>query len=192
MVKSAIEIRVILGGIMKYIYLIGFIGTIFLANWLIKNVGLFCDPVCVIPVWPSIYAPSGVLAIGLGFTLRDLVQRYLGVNWTLIGIGIGALISAFIDPYLGIASGTAFLLSELLDLFVYTPLQERNLTLAVLASNLVGLVVDSIVFLYLAGIPMEFLTGQIIGKLEMTLLVLPIIWLFRHRKDQITIAYSNF
>lgn len=162
-----------------YLYLIAFIGTIFLANYLIGSVGLYCDPVCVIPVWPGIMAPSGVLAIGLGFTLRDLVQRHLGIGYTIFAILIGAGLSAYLSPALALASGSAFLLSELLDLAIYTPLQRRNLTQAVVASNVAGLVADSIVFLLLAFGSLEFLPGQIIGKLLMTLAALPVIWWMR-------------
>lgn len=167
---------------MKTVYLIGFISTIFLANWLIGNVGYFCDPVCVIPVWPGIMAPSGVLAIGLGFTFRDLVQRSWGIKWTVGAIITGALLSAYLSPALALASGIAFLLSETLDLMVYTPLQKRNLVGAVIASNGVGLVVDSVVFLLLAFGSLAFLPGQIIGKGLMTLVALPIIWIMRKRE----------
>jgi hypothetical protein len=48
------------------------------------------------------------------------------------------------------SSTVAFLLSDLADLAVYTPLQRRRLMLAVQASGVVGLIVDSIVFLWLA------------------------------------------
>lgn len=173
---------------MKYLYLIGFIATIFLANWLIGNVG-DCIPngPCVIPVWPGIMAPSGVLAIGLGFTLRDLVQRHLGVKWTLGAILIGAGLSAWLNPFLALASGTAFLLSELLDLLVYTPLQKRHLILAVIGSNIVGVIADSIVFLWLAFGSLQFIEGQIIGKLWMTLAAIPVIWYMRKES-----RYENF
>lgn len=158
-------------------YLIGFISTIFLANYLIGHVGYYCDPVCVIPVWPGIMAPSGVLAIGLGFTLRDLVQRHLGVKWTILAILVGTTLSALLSPSLALASGAAFLLSEMLDLAVYTPLQRRNLVGAVVASNIVGLIADSMIFLTLAFGSLEFLPGQIIGKMLMTLAALPVIWM---------------
>lgn len=169
---------------MKYVYLIGFISTIFFANWLIGNVGeCIPDGPCVIPVWFGIYAPSGVLAIGLGFTLRDLVQRHLGVKWTIGAILIGALLSSWLNPFLALASGTAFLLSELMDLWVYTPLQKNNLILAVFASNIVGLIADSVIFLLLAFGSLQFIEGQIIGKLWMTLLALPIIYLIRQNES---------
>jgi uncharacterized PurR-regulated membrane protein YhhQ (DUF165 family) len=61
----------------------------------------------------------------------------------------------------------------MLDLFVYTPLQRRHLMAAVVASNVVGLVVDSIVFLTIAFGSLSLLEGQIIGKAWMTLVAVP-------------------
>lgn len=158
-----------------------FIGSIFLANYLIGNVGTTCPPdsPCLIPVWPGVMAPSGVLAIGLGFTLRDLVQRRLGVYYTSAGILLGAGISVILSPALALASGTAFLFSEFLDLFVYTPLQKRNLLIAVVGSNIVGIIADSVIFLGLAFGSLQFVGGQIIGKFWMTLIALPIVWFIR-------------
>lgn len=167
----------------KYLYVIGFISSIFLANFLIGNVGAGCPPApCVIPVWPGIMAPSGVLAIGLGFTLRDLVQRHLGLIWTIAAILTGAALSALLSPAIALASGTAFLLSETLDLFVYTPLQKRHFMVAVIGSNFVGLVTDSAVFLFLAFGSLAFIEGQIVGKLWMTALALPVVWWIRNRE----------
>lgn len=93
----------------------------------------------------------------------------------------GAVLSGLLDPALAFASAAAFLLAESLDLLVYTPLQRRNLFAAVIGSNIVGIAVDSVVFLYLAGIPLMFIEGQIIGKFYMTLAALPVIWWIRRR-----------
>ncbi len=167
------------------LFFLGFVATIFLANWFIRHVGTECHgDVCLIPIWPSFgigdgMAPSGVLWAGLALTVRDLVQRRLGFWYSWLAVAIGALLSAILDPALALASGSAFFLAETLDLFVYTPLQRRNLLVAVVASNIVGMVVDSFVFLYLAGIPLAFMEGQVIGKLWMTLLALPVIYLIR-------------
>ena len=78
-----------------------------------------------------------------------------------------ALSGAIAPPQLILASTTAFLLSELADFAVYTPLQSRGLVLAVLASSVVGLIADSILFLWLAFGSLDFLAGQIVGKLWM-------------------------
>jgi uncharacterized PurR-regulated membrane protein YhhQ (DUF165 family) len=169
-----------------YLYLIGFGLCIPLANWMIGNVGTVCVPdgPCLIPVAPGLMAPSGVLMIGLALVLRDLVQRRLGLRWVSAAIIAGAALSGLVaPPALVVASAVAFLLSEFADLTVYTPLQERRLVLAVLASSLVGLVVDSVVFLYLAFGSLEFLAGQVAGKSWMGLAALPFIaWL--RRRDQ--------
>jgi len=168
------------------IYLAGFIGSIWLANWLLGHWGTIRFPggPWLVPVWPgeltpsgnAIYAPSGVLAIGVGFTLRDLVQRRLGIPVTIAAIVAGAALSAALDTSLALASGAAFLLAETLDLFVYTPLQRRNLVGAVIASNVVGIVVDSIVFLSIAFGSLDLLQGQVIGKAWMTLLAIPVVY----------------
>lgn len=90
--------------------------------------------------------------------------------------------AAWAAPPLVYASAAAFLLSELADFAVYTPLQSRGLVLAVLASSLVGLVADSILFLWLAFGSLDFLAGQILGKLWMVLAALPFIHWIRKRE----------
>ena len=62
---------------------------------------------------------------------------------------------------------------------MYTPLQRRQLTLAVVASSIVGLVVDSVVFLGLAFGSLEFLAGQVVGKLWAVLIAIPLMRLLR-------------
>src|ERR1700723_1329918 len=135
------------------IALLAFLTCIPLANWLILHVGTVCVPdgPCLVPVAPGLMAPSGVLTIGVALVLRDVVQRCLGLRFGLIAIAIGTGLSVFVAPQsLVVASGTAFVLSELADFAVYTPLQQRRLMTAVVASSIAGLVVDSIVFLSLA------------------------------------------
>ena len=174
-----------------YLYLLGFALCIPLANWMIGNAGTVCVPQgpCLIPVAPGIMAPSGVLMIGLALVLRDLVQRRLGLRWVTGAIVAGAVLSAGVAPAaLVVASATAFLLSETADLCVYTPLQKRRLVLAVLASSMVGLVVDSLVFLYLAFGSLDFLTGQVLGKGWMVLLALPFIAWLRRRDERLGIV----
>ncbi|PVE25151.1 beta-carotene 15,15'-monooxygenase [Microvirga sp. KLBC 81] len=168
--------------------LIGFAACIPAANWLIGNVGTTCVPdgPCLIPVAPGISAPSGVLVVGLALVLRDLVQRRLGRYWALAAIGIGAILSVvFAPPSLILASTAAFLLSEMTDLAVYTPLQKRGLVLAVVASSVVGLVIDSMVFLFLAFGSLQFLLPQIIGKAWMVILSIPVISWLRQRDERI-------
>jgi uncharacterized PurR-regulated membrane protein YhhQ (DUF165 family) len=53
--------------------------------------------------------------------------------------------------------------------------------MAVLASSLIGLLVDSVLFLWLAFGSLNFLAGQIIGKALMVLATLPAIHWLRRR-----------
>ncbi|MEN5081338.1 VUT family protein [Bosea sp. TWI1241] len=170
------------------IALVLFALTIPAANWLIANAGTVCVPQgpCLVPVAPGLKAPSGVLMIGLALVLRDIVQRRLGTYVGLGAIAVGTIISGFLaPPAIVVASMTAFLLSELADFAVYTPLQRRNLVLAVAASGVMGLVVDSIVFLQLAFGSLDFLAGQIVGKAWMVLLALPLVHWLRRRDERL-------
>jgi queuosine precursor transporter len=173
------------------VLLVLFCLTIPAANWMIGNVGSVCMPQgpCVIPVAPGLAAPSGVLMIGAALVLRDLVQRRLGAVAGIIAILIGAAISAFLaPPALVIASATAFLISEFADFAIYTPLARRRFVMAVLASSAVGLVVDSLVFLWLAFGSFEFLLGQIVGKGWMIVLSIPLILWLRRRDARLGLA----
>jgi queuosine precursor transporter len=170
------------------IFLVLFCLTIPAANWMIGHVGTVCVPnrPCLVPVAPGIMAPSGVLMVGAALVLRDLVQRRLGVEFGLGAIAAGAAISAGLaPPSLVLASATAFFLSEFADFAVYTPLARRRLVAAVVASSIVGLIVDSIVFLWLAFGSLEFLLGQIVGKLWMVLLAVPFVAYLRRRDERL-------
>jgi queuosine precursor transporter len=174
------------------LFLIAYIACIPTANWLIQHVGTVCPPAepCLIPVAPGgLMAPSGVLMVGLALVLRDLVQRRLGVAYGLGAIAIGTVISAALaPPSLVLASSVAFLFSEIVDFAVFTPLQRRGLVMAVLASSLIGLLVDSVLFLGLAFGSLNFLAGQIIGKALMVLATLPAIHWLRRRDARLQLA----
>jgi uncharacterized PurR-regulated membrane protein YhhQ (DUF165 family) len=114
--------------------------------------------------------------IGAALVLRDMVQESGGTRAALAAIFIGGTIAwAVAPPALVIASVAAFLLAELADMAVYTPLRERRLGLAILASGIIGSVVDSAVFLWLAFGSFDYIAGQVVGKAWMSLLALPLI-----------------
>lgn len=146
------------------------------ANWLIRNVGtvVLPDGTHLAPVGFELLAPSGVYAAGVSFVARDVVQRAAGRRAALAAIGAGTVLSVLVDPRLALASGSAFLFSELADFAVYTPLQHRRFLLAVFLSGLVGSVVDSLIFLAVAGIPLATaLPGLVLGKTWVQLLAIP-------------------
>jgi queuosine precursor transporter len=168
--------------------LIAFLLTIPAANWLIGNFGTVCVPngPCLIPVGFGLMAPSGVLMIGLALVLRDIVHERMGARAAMAAILIGGALSFLIaPPALAIASTAAFLLSEMADLGVYAPLRKRRLGLAVLASGVVGAAVDSAVFLWLAFGSLEYLPGQVVGKVWMSVIAFAFIaWRIGHERRQ--------
>lgn len=163
------------------LFFAGFTASVPAANWLIQNVGTVCVPngPCLIPVAPGLTAPSGVLLVGVALVLRDLVQRRLGLGWAALAILIGGALSAFFaPPALVVASVAAFLLSEIADLAVFTPMQRKGLVRAAFVSSLMGLVIDSVVFLWLAFGSLAYLPGQVVGKAIMVILAVPVLaWL---------------
>lgn len=164
------------------IWLLGYVSTIVLANWAIQAFG-------VVPVGFGLMAPAGVLFAGLAFTLRDLTQDALGKWWAVAGIGAGALLSlAVSDPFVAVASGTAFLVSELADMAVYTPLRRRHWIAAVFASNVVGTVVDSALFLMLAFGSLDFLAGNVVSKSYMTVMAVLVLWMVRRRAVSVAVV----
>lgn len=156
---------------------IALMSTIVAANWAIKTFGM-------VPVGFGLVAPAGVYFVGLAFTLRDFIHETLGPKAVLVAIVAGSALSVIVSPQFALASGMAFLLSELADLFVYTPLRQRRWLTAVAASNLVGTVVDSALFLWLAFGSLQFLLGQVVGKLWVTAVFVGVLWGWRHVVSQ--------
>ncbi|MGH2898381.1 MAG: hypothetical protein ACRDMZ_06875 [Solirubrobacteraceae bacterium] len=108
---------------------------------MIENVG-------IVDVGFGQQAPAAVYAAGVALTFRDIVQRTLGREAAIVAILLGTAVSLLFAPMFAFASATAFLAAELADFAVYTPIAERSFLLAVLISNTVGLVIDSMLFLW--------------------------------------------
>jgi uncharacterized PurR-regulated membrane protein YhhQ (DUF165 family) len=165
----------------RIVYSAAFGATIVLANAMLNRFG-------IVPLLgTSLMVPAGVYMAGLSFGLRDAVQEVGGRRWTVGLIVIGAALSALIDPTFALASGCAFLLSELADLCVYSPLRERHFVWGVAASNLVGSAVDSLLFLWLAfgAVTVEGVIAMVLGKMLMTVVAVPIVWLARNRRTAV-------
>lgn len=154
--------RALVSRFLGIVCLVGYVASIYAANWLLEHVGF-------VTVWPGIQAPAGVFAAGFALTFRDLTQDTLGRRWVVVAILVGAALSYTVSATFATASALAFLASETCDFAVYTPLRDRHWLGAILASNTVGLVVDSMLFLWLAFGSLAFLDGQIIGKAEATI-----------------------
>jgi len=149
------------------LYLLGFIATIVGANLALAEYG-------IVSIGFGLSAPAGVYFAGLAFTMRDGVRERLGVRGTVFAVLAGAALSFMLEGArtFAVASGVAFGLSEGADAIVYEPLRQRSRMVAVALSNSVGLVLDSMIFLWLAFGSLAFIEGQIVGKAYMTGIVI--------------------
>jgi len=119
--------------------------------------------------------------IGAALVLRDLVHRRYGVGASVACILAGAALSLVVSPpALAVASGAAFLFSEMADLAVYAPLWRKRFLTAVMASGVVGSAIDSALFLWLAFGSLSHLEGQLLGKLYATMLF--VVWILAIRR----------
>ena len=127
---------------MKFNFTAFYIILFVLVNW-----GFTVVP--LIPILGEMFPPMS-LAVGLIFVLRDFAQREIG-HKVIGAMLIGGLLSYFMaDPFVAIASVTAFLISESADWAVYTwtkkPFAQR-----ILISSIVSTPIDSAVFLAMIG-----------------------------------------
>src|SRR4051812_23395404 len=80
-----------------------------------------------VPVGFGLPATAGTWLAGLVLLARDWVHDTAGRTTVGVCIVAGAALSAVTaSPRLAVASGVAFVLSELADLAVYTPLRQRS------------------------------------------------------------------
>lgn len=166
-------------------FLVLYVLTIPFGNWVVLNVGVVCpggDAPCLVPVWPGLMAPSGVLVAGAALVLRDGVHHYLGAKAAFVAIIAGSILSAVLSPAsLVFASAVAFLFSETVDLLAYQPLRAKYPSTAILVSGIAGAMADSALFLFFAFGSLEFFWGQVLGKLWMSVLAAALLYLLHMR-----------
>lgn len=122
-----------------------FVGCVLSANLLTARYGLVFGVVT-----------AGTFTAGLALLVRDGLDEVAGRPWILGAIAAGAALSYAMTPgwRLAVASGLAFVVSELVDWGVYRPLRRRGWVAASVTSNIVGALVDSALFLAVAGFPL--------------------------------------
>ena len=175
--KPAIERRDWIIGIG---FLVAFSTTVLGANWALLEYG-------ITPIGFGLDAPASAYFVGLAFTFRDGLRERLGFKGALVAIAIGGILSYALEVRTGgdflariaLASITSFTISELSDAIVYERIRQRSRLIGIMASNTVGVIVDSAVFLSLAFGSLEFLSGQVVGKSYMTLFVVVLIVAYR-------------
>jgi uncharacterized PurR-regulated membrane protein YhhQ (DUF165 family) len=159
---------------MRYCFFLLYVATIYAANWALERYGF-------VNVGFGLMAPAGVFFAGLAFTFRDFLQESASRVWVIAAILTGAALAYTISPMFAAASATAFLVSELADFSVYTPLRERNRYGALAASNVVGSIVDSLLFLWIAFSSINGWFGLTLGKVYMVIPAIVVLWIVRNR-----------
>lgn len=145
-----------------------YVGNIVLANWTTTH----WNPL----EFGAIAVPAGTLWAGLVFTLRDLLHEALGGRGVLGAIAAGAGLSWLLaSPQIAIASVLAFTTSELLGSLVYGRLRGWSVLGAVTGSNLLGLGIDSVLFVPLAFGGFAFVPGQVLGKTVATVVTVAVL-----------------
>tara|TARA_R110002020_G_scaffold1153_2_gene5670 strand:- start:1727 stop:2203 length:477 start_codon:yes stop_codon:yes gene_type:complete len=126
----------------KYKYTLFYIVLIVLIN-----IGFSVVP--LIPVFGELFPPLS-LVVGLVFVVRDFSQREIGHKVIIAMLIAGALSWLMADPFVALASVTAFLVSEFADWGVYTwtkkPFAQR-----ILISSVISTPLDSGIFLAIIG-----------------------------------------
>ena len=100
----------------------------------------------------------GAFTYPVAFLVTDLANRRLGPSRArrvvLAGFVIAVALSiALASPRIAIASGSAFLVAQMLDVSVFDRLREGAWWRAPLASSAIGSIVDTLVFFSLAFAP---------------------------------------
>lgn len=154
--------------------IVAYLACIVGANWALSRFGF-------VSVGFGLMAPAGVYFAGFALTMRDVVQEEFGRFAVVPVILLGAALSYWIEPAFAVASCAAFLVSELADWSIYTPLRARHRYAAMALSNTVGAVVDSWLFLWLAFGSIAHWEGLVVGKLWTIAPALVGLWFWRNR-----------
>ncbi len=124
----------------------------------------------------------GAFAYPLTFLVTDLTNRILGAaparRVVYVGFAIGVALSViFAEPRIGIASGAAFLVAQLLDIWIFDRLRRQSWWKAPLISSLLASALDTLVFFAgafaFSGLPWEtWALGDYVAKLAMAAVLL--------------------
>jgi len=132
----------------------------------------------------SFLIPVGTLLIGFTFIMRDFVQIKHGRVKTYGVIVTALLLSAAATYSMGdglrivMASALSFALSEFMDTEVFTRMKAK-LPKRVAVSGTIGSVIDSVVFTFAAGFPVQAIFGQLFVKVIMQFIGVGIITKFK-------------
>ena len=97
----------------------------------------------------------GAFTYPVAFLITDLTNRKFGPQTArlivLVGFGVAVVLSIWLaTPRIAIASGTAFLIAQMLDVFIFNRLRRDAWWKAPLTSSFLGSTIDTVVFFSIA------------------------------------------
>ena len=100
----------------------------------------------------------GAFTYPFAFLVSDLTNRYDGPRRAravvLVGFAVALCLSAYLStPRIAIASATAFLVGQLLDIAVFSRLRNRFWLVPPLSASLLGSLIDTAIFFSIAFAP---------------------------------------
>lgn len=106
----------------------------------------------------------GAFTYPVAFLITDLTNRQFGPSIArrvvLVGFVVGVSLSFWLSaPRIAIASGTAFLIGQLLDISVFNELRRKAWWKAPLAASLIGTIIDTVLFFSIAFAPVFAFIG---------------------------------
>lgn len=119
----------------------------------------------------------GAFTYPFAFLVSDLTNRYDGPRRAravvLVGFAVALCLSAYLStPRIAIASATAFLIGQLLDIAVFSRLRNRFWLVPPLSASLLGSLIDTAIFFSIAFAPVfgfvDTWFGMADGSLGMT------------------------
>ena len=124
----------------------------------------------------------GAITFPFAFLVTDLTNRFYGASSArtvvLVGFAIG-IVASFVlaDPRIALASGTAFFISQMLDVSIFDKLRASKWWIAPATSSALSSIVDTLLFFSLAfvatGLPwMQWAAGDLATKWVVALLAL--------------------
>ncbi len=124
----------------------------------------------------------GALTYPISYFITDLTNRWYGPERArrvvYVGFVLAVILSAWLaSPRIALASGTAFLVSQLLDVSIFNRLQDGRWWRAPLISSILGSLIDTALFFALAfyatGVPwLTLATGDYGVKVLIALVML--------------------
>lgn len=136
----------------------------------------------------GLYVPSGVFMIAPIFSLRDAIHERFGRRVAYISIVVSSVLSLLYSVAVGssplsritFASFIAFVFNESVDTEIYHKLRNRSVIAAIIFSNAVSSMIDSVLFIWVAfGLLPNMIAGQYIVKMFISTLVG--IWITKKR-----------